>query len=301
MNGKEAVDVKFYAFARKRAGYVARPEAIFAQSSLLEGYSESLDILISGGGFTESRLFDLDGHKIDQDILEDYDYMSDSDLDTDDEDEDDSTNRTLSDSDSLRDPDESIGVNIPLPLSRSTTPARRMGRVVVVRGTAFKTWKALLYYICTSKLGFSTEGVAQVVADGYGTPRCSAKSMYRLADKLGLDELKAASLSAIRASLSTENIIQAVFSKFTSMYPEVQDAEVEFLLDNFPALKEEVDRVLDGLCRGDQPHCVDVLRKIVAGRNSQLRKAGPGAPRSETSDDISFGVKAGSTPRKSKR
>ncbi|KAJ6501748.1 hypothetical protein DFH09DRAFT_1441566 [Mycena vulgaris] len=77
----------------RRAGYVARPEAIFAQSSLLEGYSESLDVLISGGGFTESRLFDLDGHKIDQDILEDYDYMSDSDLDTDDEDEHDFTNK----------------------------------------------------------------------------------------------------------------------------------------------------------------------------------------------------------------
>ncbi|KAJ6501751.1 hypothetical protein DFH09DRAFT_1441573 [Mycena vulgaris] len=274
MNGKEAVDVKFYAFTRRRAAYVARPEAIFAKALLLEGYSESLDILISGGGFTESRLVDLDGHNIDQDILEDYDYMSDSDLDTDDdEDEDDSTNRTLSDSDSLRDPAESIGVNIPLPLSRPATPGRRMGRVVIVRGTAFKTWKALLYYLYTSKLAFSIKPVAQVVADGYGAPACSAKSMYRLADKLGLDELKAASLSSIRASFSTENIVQAVFSKFTSIYPEVQDAEVEFLflLDNFPALKEEVDRVLDGLCRGEQPHCVDVLRKIVAGRNSQPR------------------------------
>jgi hypothetical protein len=38
------------------------------------------------------------------------------------------------------------------------------------------------------------------------------------------------------------------------------------VLNNFPALREEIDNILDGLCKGDRPYCVDVLRKIVAGR-----------------------------------
>ncbi|KAJ7474211.1 hypothetical protein FB451DRAFT_1248326 [Mycena latifolia] len=282
MYGKEAVDLKFYAFTGRRNGYVARPQAIFAKASLLRGYSESLDILISGGDFAESRLVDLDDHKIDTDILEDYDYMSDSDLDTDDEGiEDDAsikTPRSHSHSVGVSTP-ASLAINIPLPLSRPQSPTRRMGRVVIVRGTAFKTWKALLYYMYTSKLDFSTEVVGQVVDDEYGVPRCSAKSMYRLADKLGLDELKAVSLSSIRTRLSQKNIIQEVFSKFTSIYPEVQDVEVKFLLNNFPTLKEKVDTVLEGLCKGERPHCGDVLRKIVAGRNAggPIAHAGSGS------------------------
>jgi hypothetical protein len=50
-------------------------------------------------------------------------------------------------------------------------------------------------------------------------------------------------------------------------YPEVQNIEVEFVLNNFSALKGDIDSILEGLCYGDRPYCVDVLRKIVAGRN----------------------------------
>ncbi|KAJ7439529.1 hypothetical protein B0H11DRAFT_566114 [Mycena galericulata] len=276
MEGKEAVDVKFYAFSRRNSGYVARPQAVFAKSSLVEGYSDSLDLLISGGGFTEARIVDLDEQNIDENLFENYDYMSDSDLDSDsdgeDMDEAVSIKSVLSDSDSAQavapEPE-----NIPLPASRPASPlaksSRRMGRVVSVRGTAFKTWKALVYYLYTSKLSFSINDISTVppLFDEYRIPQCSAKSMYRLADQFGLDDLKALSLSAIRARLSQDNIIREVFSKFTSMYPDVQDFEVAFLLENYHVLKDDVDDVLEGLCKGRQPHCADVLRKIVEGRN----------------------------------
>ncbi|KAJ7030479.1 hypothetical protein C8F04DRAFT_1367018 [Mycena alexandri] len=154
---------------------------------------------------------------------------------------------------------------VPLSPSRRASSAGRMGRVVILRGTAFKTWQALLYYLYTSKLSLSS--APQLVESQCRTPQCSAKSMYRLADKLGLDALKAFSLFSIKANLSIENIIRQVFSKFTSRYSEVQDIEVEFVLNNFPALSGEIDQVLDELCKGDRPYCADVLRKIVAGRN----------------------------------
>ncbi|KAJ7018976.1 hypothetical protein C8F04DRAFT_1276837 [Mycena alexandri] len=69
-------------------------------------------------------------------------------------------------------------------------------------------------YLYTSKLSLSS--APQLVESQCRTPQCSAKSMYRLADKLGLDALKASSLFSIKADLSIENIIQQVFSKFTS-------------------------------------------------------------------------------------
>ncbi|KAJ7814327.1 hypothetical protein B0H14DRAFT_2850553 [Mycena olivaceomarginata] len=91
--GEEALDVKFYAFSKKGSGYVAHPQPIFGKASLLKGFSKSLDLLISGGGgggpggFTESKVVDLDRHSIDETYFRGYDYMSDSDLDTDIEDE----------------------------------------------------------------------------------------------------------------------------------------------------------------------------------------------------------------------
>ncbi|KAJ7447931.1 hypothetical protein B0H11DRAFT_351529 [Mycena galericulata] len=215
MNGKEAVDIKFYAFARKAFGYVTHPLPIYGKSSLLEGYSESLDLLISGKGFAESRLVDLDRHEMERGLVEDYDYLSDSDLDEDEEieEEDSTSDKSLPpSSEGTLHPEPAA---VPLPLSRPESTARRLGRVVVVRGTAFKTWKALLYYIYTGKISLSP--VPQLVQGEFETPPCSAKSMYRLADKLGLEELKNLSLSSIRANLSRENIMKEVFSKFTAV------------------------------------------------------------------------------------
>ncbi|KAJ6495140.1 hypothetical protein C8R45DRAFT_1212046 [Mycena sanguinolenta] len=270
MNGKEGVDLKFYAFTRKSAGYVTHPQAIFAQSALLEKYSDSLDLLISGEGFIESNLVDLDRHQMNMDHLENYEYMSDSDLDTDDEETDGIVSHRTDFPDA---PEGSFflreATQVPLPLSRPKTPqapARRMGRVIILKGTAFKTLYALVYYLYTGKLSFSSG--SHLFENQHRTPQCSAKSMYRLADQLGLDKLKATSLSWIQANLSQDNIVQQVFSRFSSMYPEVQNIEVEFVLNNFSVLKGDIDGILEGVCNGDRPYCVDILRKIVAGRNS---------------------------------
>ncbi|KAJ7337471.1 hypothetical protein DFH08DRAFT_254629 [Mycena albidolilacea] len=307
MSGKPAVDVKFYAFTRKNSRYVTHPQPIFARSELLEGFSDELDLMISGGGFGEAKLVDLDRHRIDKERVEDYDYMSDSDLDSDDEAIEDNVYVEPIPSDTS---DTSFvtreASDVPLPPSRTASPSGRMGRAVTLNGTAFKTWQALLYYLYTSKLPFSApqpvtevsepplavpvskgktgllvKGKKKATAKDASAPlpkgrsstpqrpaQCSTKSMYRLADKLGLDDLRAVSLSSIKANLTTKNIIREVFSDFTSRYSEVQDIEVEFVLNNFPVLKDEINKILDEICQGYRPHCLDVLRKIVAGRNS---------------------------------
>ncbi|KAJ7829414.1 hypothetical protein B0H14DRAFT_1209196 [Mycena olivaceomarginata] len=300
MSGKPAVDVKFYAFTRKNSRYVTHPRSIFARSELLEGFSDELDLMISGGGFGEAKLVDLDRHRIDKERVEDYDYMSDSDLDSDDEaiEEYGYVDRPIPSDTSDTSFVTREASDVPLPPSRPASPSGRMGRAVTLNGTAFKTWQALLYYLYTSKLPFSApqpvtevfepppavpvgkKGKKKATAKDASAPlpkgrrstpqcsaQCSAKSMYRLADKLGLDDLKAVSLSSIKANLTTKNIIREVFSDFTSRYSEVQDIEVEFVLKNFPVLKDEINKILDEICQGYRPHCLDVLQKIVAGRN----------------------------------
>ncbi|KAJ6456226.1 hypothetical protein C8R47DRAFT_1165561, partial [Mycena vitilis] len=292
MDGKEAVDVKFCVFTGKRAGYATDPRAIFAKSTIMERHSEELDLLISGGAFSESLLVDLDC-PIDQDFLslDEYGYPDDSDLDSDDEEmEEGCDTRTRSracspnfrevvqtplpesgdsDSDKTRSDvgPSPISIKIPVPAPHIPTGPRRMGRVVPLKGTAFKTWRALIYYLYTGKLSFSS--VPRLLGSE-DTPQCSAKSMYRLADKASprsLHELKAVSLSSINANLSSQIIVQQVFSKFTSVYPEIQDIEVRFLLDNFEAVWGEIDGILEQISKGERPYCADVVRKIVWGRN----------------------------------
>ncbi|KAJ7291565.1 hypothetical protein C8J57DRAFT_1044987 [Mycena rebaudengoi] len=271
--GQEAVDIKFYAFSRKGAGYVARPCPTFAKSSLLAGYSDFLDLLISGDGYTESNVVDLDRHVMEESFFEEYDYMSDSDLDPETENEDDDVPVT-----------ESSELTIPLPPSRPQSPvvpeSRRMGRAVIIRDTAFKTWNALLYYLYTKKVRFASD--TGTTDHGYisdAAPLCSSKSMYRLADKasttnflLDLDELKALSLASIQSRISSANIIQEAFSKFTAMYPEVQDIEVAFLVDHLSEaeLELELDGMLKRVCAEERPHCFDVLRKIVSAATRKL-------------------------------
>ncbi|KAJ6501763.1 hypothetical protein DFH09DRAFT_944627 [Mycena vulgaris] len=71
------------------------------------------------------------------------------------------------------------------------------------------------------KISFSplqSEGSKELDAEG---PVCSAKSMYRLADKLGLEELKSCALEYLCSRLSEDNILHEVFSSFTSMYGPV--------------------------------------------------------------------------------
>ncbi|KAJ7602064.1 hypothetical protein B0H17DRAFT_1026729 [Mycena rosella] len=270
IRGDEVVDVKFYAYTQRVGGScVVRPRAMYAKMALLRGHSGDLDAYISGRvGFTESAAVDLD-----QDVFEEwfteYDYLSDSDLDSAEEEDgvralDPSHNAPSTQGTSTDQPYDSN--TVPIPPSRPNSPflktPRRMGHVVSVKGHAYKTWNALLYYLYTNKIVFRASAdlgprMSRV------SPECSAKSMYKLADVFGLDELKSLALASLRSHLSPNNIVREAFSSFTSVYPEIQHMEVEFLIRHLPALTGEIDKILKSVCDGARPHCFDVLRKVV--------------------------------------
>ncbi|KAJ7660829.1 hypothetical protein DFH06DRAFT_1296892 [Mycena polygramma] len=258
IRGEEAVDVKFYAYTSAGDGYVVRSQALFAKMALLRGHSEALDNYLSGvsgaAGFAESKLVDLDAEAPPEERFEEYDYMSDSDLDDeeDDEEQTDALSNVASASSSSTEEVSSPGVTISTP--------RRMGLVIPVKGHAFKTWNALLYYFYTNKIKFRTSPSSESASQ---VPECSAKSMYKLADKFALEELKSRALESMRAQLSEETIVREAFSSFTSLYPEIQDMEVEFLLEHLPNLREKMGEMLKTVCDEGKPHCFSVLHKIV--------------------------------------
>ncbi|KAF8891716.1 hypothetical protein BD779DRAFT_142722 [Infundibulicybe gibba] len=88
--------------------------------------------------------------------------------------------------------------------------------------------------------------------------------MYRLADKLGIPELQMLALDGIRSSLSVRNILTEVFSRYTSMYTEVQKMESGVFIGLFPSLSDdEFDRARTQLVEGDLPHSSDALGVII--------------------------------------
>jgi hypothetical protein len=76
-----------------------------------------------------------------------------------------------------------------------------------------------------------------------------------------LDDLKALAFSAIRSRISEANIIDEVFSKFTSVYPDIEKMEVAFLCNHFysAGVKQDFQKAMDNVVRGELPHSARVL------------------------------------------
>ncbi|KAJ7849744.1 hypothetical protein B0H13DRAFT_2361126 [Mycena leptocephala] len=294
IRGDEVVDVKFYAYTRAGSSYVARPRPMFAKMALLRGHSDILDAYlsgISGQGFAESQFVDLDAHVVHEDRFTDYEYMSDSDLDTDDEEDGPISGRlglgpieagpTPPDSIPLPSTNDEENLNsllsspstaqtfpdsIPVPSTLIAHPPRRLGRAVTIKGHAYKTWNALLYYLYTKKVVFralkSTKKREFAKARG-GPLECSPKSMYKLADAFGLTELKALALASLKSQLSAKNIVREAFSSFTSVYTDVQDIETAVLIQHLPSVVDEMEAMLRSICDGTRPQCFNMLDKVV--------------------------------------
>jgi len=66
---------------------------------------------------------------------------------------------------------------------------------------------------------------------------CSAKAIYRLADKLDLHELKSRAFQHITKSLTVTNVPYEIFSSFSAQFDEVRKVEVEFFLTHWEEIK----------------------------------------------------------------
>ncbi|EMD33601.1 hypothetical protein CERSUDRAFT_98164 [Gelatoporia subvermispora B] len=310
------VDTKIYCFSRRwSSGKVDRPRPLYANSIALRHASQYFQALLSGA-FREGGMTNLnaDYPPASPDTVYDYDYESDSDLDYEEEkdsdvemdsainepctDEQASMGEDLNDAgahtanegaassdgehvspsslteDAIRD-DSSTLKGPP-----SAPEAFGRGRTVYIQDMAFNTWQALIFYIYFGEVRFAPlkSQNARVVEtlDAWSAPLCSPKSMYRLADKYGLDDLKKRALDDIRLKLSTKNIWTELLSRFTSRYAEVQGIQIDFVMQNHSYSMPDIQNWVDIVTVGSTPHSNTILATLIM----RLLARGQAAPSS---------------------
>ncbi|KAF7775761.1 hypothetical protein Agabi119p4_4154 [Agaricus bisporus var. burnettii] len=284
LDGPSFADAKFYLFSARVQGRAARPKVIFAKSGLLIDSSTYLhDLLSTESGFAGGTSCDLlrdapkEIAKLDADA---YDYDSDSDLE-----EEETGGKVSVASPSLETEDEKPDIR-----SEELATGSLCGRAFAINGTAYKTWKAFIYYSYTNDIHFSalrSEQISPVVAQPSAREpdsiRCSPKSMYRFAEYANLPELMSLAKEAIKDSLCPFNIVKELFSRFTSRYQEIIDLEIHYLVTNFtPAVARDFDQMLEEIVAGGMPHCGNILKLSIR----RLRHK-PG-PKAKTKLDSKF-------------
>ncbi|OAX31922.1 hypothetical protein K503DRAFT_34040 [Rhizopogon vinicolor AM-OR11-026] len=162
-------------------------------------------------------------------------------------------------------------------------------RVVLVKGVAWKTWHAFVYYCYTGIVNFSslrsratteptlqqspfsslrsqatTKATLQQSPFKDGPPHCSPKSMYQLARKLQNDSLAQLAFKAIETRLSAANILDEALSKFTARHDAVREMEIAFLATHksHPDVLRGLPAKIEAMAMGNLPHAGPVLTAL---------------------------------------
>ncbi|KAF8546792.1 hypothetical protein OG21DRAFT_1527597 [Imleria badia] len=101
-------------------------------------------------------------------------------------------------------------------------------------------------------------------------PRCSAKSMYRLASKIGLDNLRDEALAHIWSNLNEDNILKELSCSLVSKYPQLLEMELDAVLYSHITSRPVVINfaALARIAQKQLPHGAD----IIAGIHTRLSK-----------------------------
>ncbi|EAU85915.2 hypothetical protein CC1G_02938 [Coprinopsis cinerea okayama7 len=99
------------------------------------------------------------------------------------------------------------------------------------------------------------EWIAEWVKEFPGRPEpCSAKAVYRVADKIDIPELKERAAQHIVKSLTVHNIAYEVFSPFSAVFDEIRKVEINFFLNHWHEIRSSESMV-------------EVWRQIRTGRH----------------------------------
>ncbi|TFK27990.1 hypothetical protein FA15DRAFT_701372 [Coprinopsis marcescibilis] len=157
--------------------------------------------------------------------------------------------------------------------------------VIIVKDVAYRTYKALLYWLYTGQIVFAplsssfhnnlsrstseTSSLGSQAAPGAdggsqqpGSRRveppassryewiknwarefpnrpepCSAKAVYRVADKIDIPELKERAAQHIIKSLTVDNIGFEIFSPFSATFDEIRKVEITFFLNHWQQIR----------------------------------------------------------------
>ncbi|KAK0502101.1 hypothetical protein EDD18DRAFT_1346670 [Armillaria luteobubalina] len=259
--------------AHVTGGHIGNPKAIFASSTLLEGYTPFVDKYINNTG---AKTVSLDLDDCESGTWSAYGYDTDSDFDEDDGDQDtmdiDATLAPHTSDFVYANHQRAYGVSYSSVLPPQTPPtmtsspvlrAERFGSVWYINDAAYRTWKALLAYLYTREISFASlksNGNLRITIDA-----CSPKSMYRLAVKANLDGLQELAFENLRSQLTPGNVIAEVFSKFSGQHTKILDMEVKYLVDNFsdPLVYPQWQKKMAEVGRGECPHGTEVMNRVM--------------------------------------
>lgn len=127
------------------------------------------------------------------------------------------------------------------PISSSFSATARKSKAPTIASTAQAPSDSQSNLLDAPKLGGSTENPTsrrewirkwQQSHPGRPSP-CSAKAVFRLADKLGLLELKERAYQHIQKSLTVDNIPYEVFSPFSATFSDVRKVQVNYFLEHW--------------------------------------------------------------------
>ncbi|KAI5985077.1 hypothetical protein EDD15DRAFT_2304404, partial [Pisolithus albus] len=138
---------------------------------------------------------------------------------------------------------------------------------IFVKDTAFQTWYSLMYYLYTDYITFSPlKSSGQREHGRYShtakpRPQCSAKSMYCLATKLGIDRLRVLAFDSIRDRVNESNLLQELASSFAGRYPDVLELELDLLAQKVasPPIVEGLPHLMRRIALKELSHGADIM------------------------------------------
>ncbi|KAF9793428.1 hypothetical protein BJ322DRAFT_1103822 [Thelephora terrestris] len=261
------VDVKFWVFSKRRSnpGSIGGPKALFVNEHVAKRVPR-LGALLDDRKTKENLRVRFPTER--EPYTSGYDYDEDSDLEDDDEDASDlddgptaasqvaggksgnypepvafeipdakSNDSQASDIISVSEFNSLFSESSDTKDETNPAPSAHVGKVIVIEDVAFTTFQALLRYLYTNEIEFAPWGsterrearTRETVSEPYGIPKPSPKSVYRLADKYEIPELKELALRQIQQDLFKCDITEEVFSKYTSWYPKLRELELRQL------------------------------------------------------------------------
>lgn len=278
-------DTVFYLYSCKSSDSVVFPRPVFAISKVLVAVIPYFKTLLSGD-FVEANTGSNDnssfGHALDGKLsFEEYGYECDSDLDETEESwngDDTQHDRHCEYIENREIGSESVESSLEASLDNSGTPMSTTSRKpdtflrkVYVKDVAFRTWKALIFHVYTGRISFGPlrsqlpTGVSSRSDSAGHTLLCSPKSMYRLADKYDMKDLKELARTDIQSKITTQNVVPELFSTFASRYPDIRNHLVDFYVTHchHPDVMTAMPAWIAKVVRGELPHAEEALNDIL--------------------------------------
>ncbi|KAI0692945.1 hypothetical protein BC835DRAFT_1355276 [Cytidiella melzeri] len=290
--GKEPTDIRYVVYSsRNKSGRLSHPRVLFGTKDALTQKCSTLeDILetglpqLSGSLLGASERPRRTAYTLYRD--DDSDFEDDDDMDSDEVDSRTSVERAAASSSRLplldRIGNETNAVK-PEPNSPSSLPTATQadlpsygGKTIVILGAAAHTWEAILYWLLTGAIVFApltSEGrtsrntaIEQSRLANPDRPSpVSCKSVYRIADALKLESLKAQTLDHLGRRLSMNTYLDELFSDFTSRYEEVKKMEMLAVIKHWDQIKGStaLRTKMINIATGKLPHAGSVMADLL--------------------------------------